>query len=58
MRLEEKQMAEFTVDIRGRINNTNLPDSKYLWALLESIRFPRKLDPGFEVDNTAYQRKS
>jgi len=30
-------MAEFTVDIRGRINNTYLPDSKYLWALLESI---------------------
>jgi len=30
-------MAEFMVDIRGRINNTPLPDSKFLWALLESI---------------------
>ena len=30
-------MAEFMVDIGGRINNTRLPDSKYLWALLESV---------------------
>ncbi len=30
-------MADFMVDIRGRINNTSLPESKYLWALLESI---------------------
>ena len=30
-------MVEFMVDIRGRVNNTPLPDSKYLWALLESI---------------------
>jgi hypothetical protein len=30
-------MADFMVDIRGRINNTTLPDSKYLWAVLESI---------------------
>lgn len=30
-------MAEFMVDILGKVNNTNLPDSKYLWALLESV---------------------
>lgn len=30
-------MAGFMVDIRGRVNNTPLPDSKYLWALFESI---------------------
>ena len=30
-------MAEFMVDIRGRINNTPLPDSKYLWALFEAV---------------------
>jgi hypothetical protein len=30
-------MAEFMVDIKGKINNTSLPDSKYLWAVLESI---------------------
>jgi hypothetical protein len=35
--LERKTSMEFKVDIMGRINNTNLPDSKYLWAVLESI---------------------
>lgn len=31
-------MAEFmVVDILGKVNNTNLPASKYLWALLESV---------------------
>ena len=30
-------MANFMVDIRGRINNTPLPESKYMWALLEAI---------------------
>ena len=30
-------MAEFMVDIRGRINNTPLPDYKNLWALFEAV---------------------
>jgi len=30
-------MANFMVDIKGKINNTPLPDSKYLWPLFESI---------------------
>jgi hypothetical protein len=30
-------MANFMVDIRGRVNNTPLPNSKYLWALFESV---------------------
>ena len=30
-------VAEFMTDIKGRINNTSLPASKYLWALFEAI---------------------
>jgi hypothetical protein len=30
-------MADFMVDIKGRINNTPLPDYKYLWPLFESV---------------------
>ena len=30
-------MSDFMVDIKGKINNTSLPDSKYLWPLFESI---------------------
>ena len=30
-------MAEFMVDIKGKINNTPLPDSKFLWAYLSLL---------------------
>jgi hypothetical protein len=30
-------MANFMVDIGGRVNNTPLPTTKYLWALFEAI---------------------
>ena len=30
-------MAEFITDIKGKVKNTHLPESKYLWALFESI---------------------
>ncbi|AFV01101.1 MULTISPECIES: hypothetical protein [unclassified Dehalobacter] len=30
-------MAQFTVDLKGRINNTFLPESKSLWPLFEAV---------------------
>jgi hypothetical protein len=30
-------MAKFVLDLWGRINNTSLPESKYLWPLLEAV---------------------
>ncbi len=30
-------MAQFTIDLKGRINNTFLPESKSLWPLFEAV---------------------
>lgn len=30
-------MAQFTIDLRGRINNTFLPEYKSLWPLFEAV---------------------